>query len=165
MSYFYQNPLILVAVLTIVLSPFILKLASGQDKKTKNNLRFVFLLILALQASSGFLNWETFTPTGRSGFELSLTYPGSFLGLFFIISLLQISLLFLNKSFNTLVVVLNFINSFVIFAGMIRISNFLNYQAVSFASVGAVFLALIGNVAGLSFINKDKNLLKKYFRL
>lgn len=165
MSYFYQNPLILVAVLTIVLSPFVLKLASGQDKKTKSNLRLIFLLILAVQFFSGFLNWETLTQTGRSGFELSLAYPGSFLGLFFIISLLQITLLSFNKSFNILVVVLNFVNSFIIFAGMIRISSFLNYQAVSFASIGAVFLALIGNVVGLTFINKDKNLLKKYFKL
>jgi len=45
---------------------------------------------------------------------------------------------------------------------MIRLSSFLGFQAVSLASIGTVFLVLIGNVLGLAFINKDKNLLKKY---
>lgn len=163
MSYFYKNPLIIVAILTILLSPFILKLASNQKKETKKRLRIIFLSILCAQIVLGFLNWENFT-TGRSGFELSLTYPDSFLGLFFIVSLVQIILLLLNKSLNILVVILSFINSILIFIGMIRLSNILGFQAVSFASIGVVFLVLTGNIVGLAFINKDKNLLKKYFR-
>jgi len=153
---------IFILVGVLVLSPFILTLASSQNKKSRNNLRLIFIGLLATQILAGFLNWETFKGTGRSGFELSLAYPDSFLGLFFITSLLQIILLLFNKSFKTTVVVLNFINSVLIFAGMIRISSSLSYQTVSFASVGAVFLVLVGNVIALVFINKDKNLLKKY---
>lgn len=150
---------ILIAVLLI--SPFILKIASSQNKKTKYNLKIVFLTLLTTQLILGFLNWENFT-TGRSAFELSLSFPGSMLGLFFVISIFQILLLIAHKSFNTLVVVLNFANTVLIFTGMIRLSSILGYQAVSLFSIGAVFLVLIGNVVGLSFINKDKNLLKKY---
>lgn len=156
----FSYTFILVAI--FILSPFILAYASKQDKKTKHNLKYIFLTILLYQILLGFLNWESFKGTGRSGFELSFAYPGSFLGLFFIITLLQITLLFLNKSFNTMVAALNFINSIVIFIGMIRISSSLGYQAVSFASVGAVFIVLVGNVITLVFINKDKNLIKKY---
>ena len=151
--------IILAAVL--IISPFFLKLASKQDTKAKNRLRSFFLLILSAQILLGFFNWENFT-TGRNGFNLSLTYPDSFLGLFFGISIFQIILLVLIRSFNTLVVVLNFINTVLVFFGMIRISSFLGFQAISFASIGAVFLVLFGNIIALAFINKDKNLLKKY---
>lgn len=150
---------ILIAVLLI--SPFILKIASSQNKKTKYNLKIVFLTLLTAQLILGFLNWENFT-SGRSAFELSLSFPGSLLGLFFVVSIFQILFLLISKSFNTLVVVLNFINSVLIFMGMIRLSSLLGFQAVSLPSIGAVFLVLIGNAIGLSFINKDKNLLKKY---
>lgn len=153
--------IILAAVL--VISPFILKLASKQTPKNKQKLRVFLLLILSTQIILGFLNWENFT-VGRTGFELSLAYPNSFLGFLFIISAIQVILLILNKSFNTLIVILNFFNTVLIFIGMSRLSNILDFQAASFASVGAVFLILTGNVVGLAFINKDNNLLKKYFR-
>lgn len=155
-------PYLIIIVVVLITSPFILKLAQSQKKEAKRNLKNIFLFVLTTQVILVFFNWENFQGTGRSGFDLSLTYPDSFLGLFFIISLLQITLLLLNKPFNTAVTVLNFINSALIFAGMIRISSFLGYQAISFASVGAVFLVLVGNVIALVFINKDKNLLKKY---
>ncbi len=158
-----EYTLILIAVL--VISPFILGLASNQKKAAKLNLKYLFILILAGQVILGFLNWENFQNTGRSGYELAFMYPASLLGLFFGLSLLQIILLISNKSINKLVVVLNFINSGLIFVGMIRLSNILGVQAASFASIGAVFLVLIGNVTGLAFINKDKNLLKKYLHL
>ncbi len=151
--------IILAAVL--VISPFILSLAANQRKETKQQLKFIFLGLLCTQIALGFLNWENFN-FGRSGFELSIAYPNSLLGLFFIISTIQIILLVISNSFNTPVVFLNFINSILIFAGMIRLSNILGFQAVSLASVGAIFLVLAGNVIGLSYINKDKNLLKKY---
>lgn len=153
--------IILAAVL--IISPFVLKLASNQDKKTKQNLKTYFIFLLSAQILLGFLNWENFS-VGRSGLELSLSFPGSLLGLFFIIALLQIIFLVIGKSLNTVVVVLNFINSFLIFMGMIRLSNLLGFQAVSLPSISTVFLVMIGNVVGLAFINKDKNLLKKYFK-
>ncbi|MDO8570191.1 MAG: hypothetical protein Q7R97_01230 [Candidatus Daviesbacteria bacterium] len=153
---------IIILAVVLVISPFVLKLATNQGKKAKQSLRSVFILIIFAQILLGFLNWETFKGMGRNGFELSLTYPDSFLGLFFIISIIQIFLLLINKSFTTLVVVLNFLNTFLIFVGMIRLSNILGYQVASLVSIGTVFLVLIGNVVGLVLINKDKNLLKKY---
>lgn len=151
--------IILAAVL--IFSPFVLKLASSQKKETKKQLKFILLGLLSAQIILGFFTWENFT-VGRSGFELSLAYPGSFLGLFFIISAVQVILLVINKLFNTFVVVLNFLNTVLIFAGMIKLSSILGFQAISLASVGAVFLVLMGNVLALAFINKDKNLLSKY---
>lgn len=153
--------IILVAVL--VISPFVLKLASNQGEKAKYNLKLFFISILSAQFLLGLLNWENFT-SGRSGFELALSYPQSVLGIFFIISLIQFFLLIAGKKLSTFVVILNFINTVVIFIGMIRLSNILGFQAASLSSIGTVFLVLAGNVVGLVFINKDKNLLKKYFR-
>lgn len=158
-----QNPLLLVATLTLILSPFILSIVSNQNKETKKNLQLTFVFILFAQILLGFLNWENFS-VGRSGFELSLAHPSSLLGLFFIIALFQVILLTIDKSFNTVVASLNFINSIFIFVGMIRMSSILGHQAVSFASIGAVFLVLFGNIIALAYTNKDKNLLKKYFK-
>lgn len=155
-------PLIIIAVVLIT-SPFILKLAQSQKEKDKSNLKSLLLSILVLQSGLGLLNWENFT-SGRSGFELSLAYPSALLGFFFIISAIQISLLIFNKSFSTLAVILNFINTVLIFMGMIRLSNILGFQAVSLASIGAIFLVLVGNILGLALMNKDKILLKKYFK-
>lgn len=148
-------------VLVLVISPFILLLASKQNKKSKAKLRFLLLAILSAQLFLGFFNWENFT-SGRSGFNLALAYPNSLVGLFFIVSLIEVILLLISKSFNTLVVVLNFANAVVIFLGMIRLSDILGFQAVSLVSIAAVFLVLLGNVVALAYINKDKNLLKKY---
>lgn len=156
---------IFILIAVVLLSPFILNLASNQKKETKRNLKLFYILLLAGQVFLGFLNWENFQKSGQSGYELAIDYPASFLGLFFGISLFQIILLILNKSFNGLVVVLNFINSALIFAGMIQLSNILGVQAAGFASIGAVFLVLIGNIIGLLYINKDKNLLNKYLHL
>lgn len=154
-------PYLIIIVAVLLISPFVLKLAQSQEKEDKRRLKSALLILLTTQIILGLLNWENFT-TGRSGFELSLAYPSSFLGFFFIISVIQATLLILNKPFNNLVVILNFINTILIFAGMIRLSSILGFQAVSLASVGAVLLVLIGNVLALAFINKDKNLLKKY---
>ncbi len=153
---------VIILLVVLLISPFVLRLASKQDKKTKLKTKTIFLSILIMQLVLGFFNWENFTGFGRNGFELSLSYPTSLLGLFFIVVLVQITLLQISKSFSTLVVVLNFAGSILIFASMIRLSNILGFQAVSFASVLAVFAVLFGNVAGLVWINKDKNLLNKY---
>lgn len=159
----FSNPYPLILTATLLLSPFILSLASRQSKETKKKLKLIFISILATQILLGFLNWENFT-SGRSGFGLALTYPDSLLGLFFVIAILQLIFLIMGKSFYTVVVVLNFINSVLIFMGMIRLSSSLGFQAVSLPSVGAVFLVLAGNITALAFINKDTNLLKKYLR-
>lgn len=156
-------PYLIIIVVVLIISPFILRLAQSQKKEIKRKLKLVLLILLITQIILGFLNWENFT-SGRSGFELSLIFLNSLLGLFFVISILQIFLLTFSKSFNVLIILLNFINSFLIFIGMIRLSSILGFQAVSFASIGAVFLVLIGNIIGLSFINKDKHLLRKYLR-
>ena len=143
MPYLSQNPLILVAILTILFSPFILKLASNQNKKVKSNLRTAFLLILILQIILGFLNWENFS------------FSNTFLALFFFISILQVFLLLINKPFNTAVVILNFINTILIFVGMIEVSRILGFQIFNLPSISSVFLVLLGNVIGLTFINKQ----------
>lgn len=156
-------PYLIIIVVVLITSPFILKLAQSQKKEAKRKLKLALLVIITAQLNIGLLNWENFT-IGRSGFELSLTYPNSFLGLFFTVSLIQIILLAVSKSFNTTVVVLNFINTILLFICMIRLSSILEFQAASFASISVSFLVLVGNVVGLSLINKDKNLLKKYFR-
>lgn len=141
---------VIILVTVLIIAPFVLKLASSQKKETKQQLKFILLFMLSAQIALGFLSWENFTP------------PNFLLGFFFIISAFQVILLITNKSFNTLVVVLNFINTILIFGGMIRLSNMLGYQVVRLPSIGAVFLVLVGNVVGLAFINKDKNILKKY---
>lgn len=146
---------IVILVVVLLVSPFVLKLSANQGKETKQKLKSFFILILCAQVILGFFG----------GIKLSLIYPNSLLGLFFIVSVMQILLLLISKSFNTLVVVLNFLNTFLIFIGMIRVSNILGYQVADLASIGTVFMVLIGNVIGLVFINKDKNLLKKYSKL
>lgn len=143
MSYIFQNPLILVTILTLLLSPFVLRLALNQRKETKQNLKSVFILILSIQIVLGFL----------TGIQL-----------FLVVSTIQIILLLTSKSFNTTVIVLNFINSMVIFMEMINMSKEAGYQIFSLPAIGAVFMVLIGNVFGLVYINKDKNLMKKYFK-
>lgn len=160
MEYFF----ILLGILLI--SPFVLRLASSQDKKSKTKVRTIFLAVLVLQIILGFFNWEKFGMSGRSGLDLATSYPGSLLWLFFVISAIQILLLLLNTRFTNLyAAILNFVNTVILFTGLIRLSNILGFQAVSFTSIGAVFLVLFGNITGLAFINKDKNLLAKYLNL
>lgn len=156
MAYFF----ILLAVL--ITAPFLLRLAQSQNNKLKKRLKNLFLILLSAQLILGFLNWENFS-NGRSAYELSFAYPYSFVGLFFVISAVEICFLFFGKSFQTPIMVLNALNSGLIFVAMIRLSSMLGYQSVSIASVVAVFFVLIGNVVGLAYINKDPNLLKKYF--
>lgn len=156
-----EYTVIIIAVL--LLSPFILKIATSQNKKTKYNLRIILLVLLGLQLLAGFLNWEVLKGFGRSGFELSLTFPSSYLWLFFAISFIQFLLLVIKKpALDITSVILNFINTAIFFAGMIMLSNLLGRQVVSFASISTIFAVLIGNVAGLMLINKDNNLFKKY---
>lgn len=152
---------ILIGVLLI--SPFVLKLASSQKKEIKRQLRIIFLILLSYQILSGLLNWETFQGSGRSGFELALAYPNSYLWLFFAVAIVQAIILSLKKqTLYTLATVANFANTVIFFAAMIRVSNLLGQQIVSLASIGAIFAVLIGNVVGLVLINKDRNLLAKY---
>lgn len=135
--------IILVAVL--IISPFVLRLASNQGKKAKQNLKSLFILMLSAQILLGFLG-------------------GLNLGIFLVITAAQIVLLFLNRKFDTLAVILNFINTFVFFYVMIRLGQTTGIQDTSFASIGTAFIVLFGNVIGLILINKDKSLLKKYLK-
>lgn len=153
--------IILIAVLG--LSPFVLRIASSQEKETKQQLKLIFLLMLLAQIFLGFLNW---TPAiGKiSGFSLAIAYPISLLWTFFAISLIQILLIIMNTKLNILIVVLNFINSILIFISLNLTSRILGFQAFSVPAVAGVFLVLFGNIVGLVFINKDKNLLRKYFK-
>lgn len=134
---------ITILAIVLVVSPFVLRLASNQKKENKQLLKFIFLSLLSAQIILGFL----------SGLKL---FPA--------VSIVQILLLLSGKSFNTLVVVLNFINSVLIFVEMILLSNNLMIQVVSLPAIAAVFVVLIGNVIGLAYINKDANLMKKYFK-
>lgn len=148
---------------TLLLSPFVLLIASKQDKSTKFKLRLPFATLLVFQLLLALFNWETMRGPGRSGLELALAFPHSLLILFFFLTLAQIVMVLLRKSQTDLAaVVANFINSFLIFASLIIISKTLGRQIVSFAAIAEVFLVLIGNVVALALINKDKMLLSKY---
>ena len=126
--------LILIAVL--IISPFALTLAEKQDKKTKSRLKYIFLFLLIAQIILASFNWQM-------------------LLLFLAISLLQFFLLL--KKPSPAVVILNFINTFVLFITMARLSRPVGNLA-NLAAIAAAFLVLIGNVTGLLLINKDKNL-------
>lgn len=128
---------VIILAVVLLISPFVLKIASKQDKKVKQNLKFWLIIIVSAQIILGFL----------SGLQV-----------FLVISAVQITFLLLNRSFNILVVVLNFINSVVIFAEMINMSKEAGYQILSITAIGAVLLVLIGNVLGLAYINRNKNL-------
>lgn len=158
------SPLVIVLAITLLISPFVIALSIRKDKKTKQNLRLVWIGLLTVQVILGIFNWESFSGSGRSGFELAISYPSSLLGLIFIAPVVQIIFLLLNKM-PAVVVVLNFLSSVIIFSGLIRLSSILGEQIVSLGSIGAVFTILIGNIIGLIFINKDPKLLSKYFFL
>lgn len=68
-----------------------------------------------------------------------------------------------TKKLNALIVVLNLINSVLIFVSLNLTSRILGFQIFSIPPVTTVFLVLFGNIIGLTLINQDKNLLKKYF--
>ncbi|MBI2021538.1 hypothetical protein HYS93_01495 [Candidatus Daviesbacteria bacterium] len=155
------NPYLLILVVVFLLTPFVLLLASKQSKKVKQRIRLVWVALLFSQLLLGFLGWERLLLDGRNGFELALTYPESLLYIFFLINLFQLPPLIFNHFLN-LVVLLNFINTFIIFLSMIKLSSLVGSSVVSLANIGLVFLVLIGNVLGLILINKDRKLLNKY---
>ncbi|MCL4365891.1 hypothetical protein M1437_01560 [Patescibacteria group bacterium] len=154
-----EYAIIILAVL--IISPFVISVASKQDKKSKSKLKSYFIGILTFQLLMGFLGWENFSFSGKNGIELALAYPSSLLAVYFLVISIQIIFMVIQK-FPSLVIILNFINTVILFAGLIRISNAAGFQLVSLANIASVFAVLIGNVIGLIWINKDKNLLKKY---
>ena len=154
-----MSPIILVLIVTLAVSPFILQLAARQNPKTKQKLRQIFLLLLILQLFLGLLGWEILPFSGITGFELALTYPNTFLWLFFIITIAQITLLISDRRrAHIAAAFLNFLNTLIIFASLIIISKILARQIVSLASISTVFLNLTANVVSLALVNKDKNL-------
>ena len=126
--------LILIAVL--IISPFALTLPQKQDKKTKSRLKYIFLFLLLAQTILASFNWQM-------------------LLLFLAISLLQFFLLL--KKPSPAVVILNFINTFVLFITMARLSRPVGNLA-NLAAIAAAFLVLTNNVIGLLLINKEKGL-------
>lgn len=153
-----------IIVVTLLLSPLVLFLASSQKKEMKAKLKAVYKAILLAVCLIGFFNWESFDTGGRSGFELAISYPYYFLWLFFMILIIQL-LLFINdnREYHIVVVVLNFVNTIILLLSLIGLSKYLGKQVVSLYTITAVFLLLIGNILGLVFINKDKNVLRKYW--
>lgn len=155
--------LIIVLAAVLILSPFVLKIAGRQDASTKNKLRAIFQILLLGELLSGFFNWENLNMPGRSGFQLALTYPNSYLWIFFVIVIIQIILLALKKwQLSVLATILSFANTIFFFVGIILTSGLVGRQIVSFANIAAIFLVLIGNVVGLALVNRDKELLAKW---
>jgi len=129
-------PYTLVLVAVLLISPFAIMLAQKQDKKTKSRLKHIFLFLLLAQIILASASWQI-------------------LLLFLAISLLQFFLLL--KKPSPAVVVLNFINTFVLFITMARLSRPIGNLA-NLAAIAAAFLVLTGNVVGLLLINKEKRL-------
>jgi len=153
--------IIVIAVVALV-TPLALRIASKQDRDSKNKLRAILWVLLLGEFLSGLLDWETFDGAGRSGLKLALTYPSTFLWMFFVVAFVQIILLsFRRPTIYATVATLNFVNTIIVFIGMIMVSNIIGRQIVSPAGIAAIFLALIGNVVGLLLANKDKNLIAK----
>lgn len=161
MSSFVVYGVIVAGVL--ILTPLTLNLASKQDKQIKSGLRRVFVLLLFLVLVTGLFNWETFSGPGRSGYPLAIAYPSSLVGLVFIITVFQLFLVVLGKrASNLLAVIFNFVNSVVIMAALIRVSNMAGRQLVSWVSITAVFAVLVNNVVGLLWLNRDPQLMSKW---
>ena len=129
-------PYTLVLVAVLLISPFAIMLAQKQDKKTKSRLKHIFLFLLLAQIILASASWQI-------------------LLLFLAISLLQFFLLL--KKPSPAVVVLNFINTFVLFITMARLSRPVGNLA-NLAAIAAAFLVLTNNVIGLLLINKEKRL-------
>lgn len=131
-----MTPYTLILIAVLIISPFAISLAEKQDKKTKSRLKHIFLFLLLTQIALAIYNWRL-------------------LLLFLAISLLQFILL-LKKPSQT-VVVLNFINTFVLFITMIRLGRPID-SLNNLAAIAAAFVVLINNVLGLLLVNKEKQL-------
>ena len=131
--------LIVIAVLSVF--PFAIRLAEKQDKKTKSHLKNILLLLLLGEIILATPNWQ-------------LLY------LFLAISLLQFILLL--KKPSRLVVFLNFINTFILFITMARLSQPIG-NLTNLLAIATAFLVLVGNVIGLLLINNEKRLILKPF--
>lgn len=140
---------------TLICSPFVLKIAMRQDNQTKFRLKAIFLILLVAEILLDFSNWESFDPASRSGIALALAYPQSLLGIFFGLTLVQL-LLLATESYVHIAVLLNGINSVLIFVALRNVSQLMDKQIVSLASVAVVFLVLASNVVGLAFLHKNK---------
>ena len=130
-----MTPYTLILIATIIVSPFAIILAQKQDKKTKSRLKNIFFFVLVAQIILGLFNWKA-------------------LSLFLFISLIQILLLVCKT--QTPVVFLNFINTFVFWAIMIRLDQKPISDPANLAGIAIAFIVLIGNLVGLLLINKEK---------
>lgn len=129
-------PYTIILIAVLIISPFAIGLAEKQDKRTKSRLKNIFLFLLLAQIALASYNWQL-------------------LLLFLAISLLQF-VLFLKKPSQT-VVVINFINTLVLFITMARLDRPIG-NLNNLAAIAAAFVVLINNVLGLLLINREKKL-------
>lgn len=135
-----MTPYTLILIATLIISPLAVTLAQKQDKKTKSRLKNIFLLILISQLILGLPSWKA-------------------LSLFLIISLAQIFLLIRKTPPQAPVVLLNFINTFVFWATMIRLEQKPINNSPNLIGIAIAFIVLTGNLIGLLLINRDKRLM------
>ena len=154
---------LLVLPVTILISPIILSLASKQESKVKQKLRYVFQISLVIIIALAFFNWETQMSGGRNAYLLALDFKSIFLWLFIAVTFGQLILLqFKNYKFDLLTAIANIFATFLFFASAISISNTIGQSLVSPAIITVAMTALINNVLGLVLINKDPTLLAKF---
>ena len=153
---------LLVLPVTVLISPIILSLASKQEAETKQKLRYVFQISLAIIIALAFLNWETQNPGGRNAFALSSDFKSVFLWLFIAVTFGQLILLQLkNYKYDLGTAIANIFATFLFFASAISISN-AGQSLVSPAVITTALTVLVNNVIGLVLVNKDPNLLSKF---
>ena len=154
---------LLILPVTVLISPIILSLASKQEAETKQKLRYVFQISLAIIIALAFLNWETQNPGGRNAFALSSDFKSVFLWLFIAVTFGQLILLQLkNYKYDLGTAIANIFATFLFFASAISISNAIGQSLVSPAIITTALTVLVNNVLGLSLINKNPNLLSKF---
>ena len=154
---------LLILPVTILISPIVLSLASKQESKVKQKLRYVFQISLAIIIALALLNWETQGAGGRNAYSLALDFKSVFLWLFIAVTFVQLALLQLkNYKYDLLAAIANIFATFLFFASAISISNTIGQSLVSPAIITVAMTTLINNVLGLVLINKDPTLLAKF---
>ena len=154
---------LLILPVTILISPIILSLASKQESKVKQKLRYVFQISLVIIIALAFFNWETQGPGGRNAYLLASDFKSVFLWLFIAVTFVQLILLQFRKyKFDLATTIANLVATFLFFASAITISNTIGKSLVSPAIITTAMTVLINNVLGLTLINKDPNLITNF---
>lgn len=132
-----MTPYTLILVVVLAISPWVLKLAEKQDKKTKSRLKNIFLLLLIGQTLLGLPSWKL-------------------LPLFLTISTFQIFLVV--RKIPLPAVLLSFVNTVIFFFTLIRLDRGPIENSANLTYIAIAFIVLIGNVVGLLLANKEKKL-------